>query len=312
MYDAEDVDALFRAVGFRRTLSRLADRIPDPAFWRALNPDLTITEQPAAGLTPYDVPWLDGAAVRARLATEGHFVTPPIAGAEDVARLAGAIGRVVDAGFPPGFALVYDEFYQLYARLEALFAAVLGPRSLFLPKDFWAFHVPPGDAARTRWTAFNPHRDWIGSDPAVLAGESPLVLTAWVALTDVTPLDSCLYVVPADCDAEYRTATSAAVDEANVRWQDIRALPAAAGSVVLLSSHIAHWGSRSSALAGGPRVSVTACRQSRAAAPFQKWTVDLDGPVPFADRLTWIYDAISQITGKSEARAVEALLKRDA
>jgi hypothetical protein len=291
-------------VRYRRTLERLRDRIPDPAYWRALNPDLTITDEPLSrGLVPFDLPPMDAEAIRDCLRIDGYVVLPPVVPPAEIARLRRAIERVVDAGFPPGFVLVYDDFYQLYLRLSRVFDPLLGPKPLLLPKESWAFFVPAGDGARSRWTAFNEHRDYLGPDPAVLASEPPTLLTCWVPLSDVTTLDSCLYVVPGDCDPDYHTDTKA-VDPARIRLQDIRALPAAAGSLVIMTSHLIHWGSRSSPLAQGPRVSMTLCLQRRDMPPYDRWAIDADVPAPFRSRLTWVYDSMPT----RDAGALEALL----
>jgi hypothetical protein len=308
MLDPEEIDASFHAMRVRRVLERSRDRIVDPDFWRELNPEFAITDEPiASGAMPYDVRWLDAALVERRLHADGYFVTPPVVDVAEVTRLRQGIERVVAAGFPAGFAFVYDDVYRLYARFDRLFAPLLGPRPLLLPTDAWVFHVPAGDGVRTHWTTFGPHRDWIGPDPAVLAGESPSVLVGWTALTDVTPIDSCLYVVPADCDPDYRSTTKE-VNTAGLRLQDVRALPAPAGALVLMTVHLVHWGSRSSALSTAPRTSLSMFFQRRDVAPFTQPVIDTAFPIPFRSRLTWIYNTMCMMMKPEDVRALAAQL----
>ena len=75
----------------------------------------------------------------------------------------------------------------------------------------------------------------------------------WIPLTDATPLNSCIYLVPADRDPTYGTPEDR-------QWQhkhaDVRALPAAAGSVLSWTQAVLHWGSSASARETLPRISV--------------------------------------------------------
>ena len=122
----------------------------------------------------------------------------------------------------------------------------------------------------------------------------PSIVTAWIPLTDVTPLDSCIYVVPAACDPDYYSEERGVRPE-RIRLQDVRALPAAAGSVVGWSTHLAHWGSRSSRFAAGPRIAVDRVSAARATCRRAIRSPSTSGrALPFGTRLAWIAESLHE------------------
>jgi len=131
----------------------------------------------------------------------------------------------------------------------------------------------------------SPHRDSIGADHHLLERARPGILNLWVALTDATPLTSCIYVLPASSDDEYLTRVEPPSD---VRLQDVRALPAAAGSVLGWTPHLLHWGSRSSQLATAPRVSAALYLQRRDVEPYAADATSFAEALPFERRISWI------------------------
>lgn len=288
------IEAGFEQVRAERFLSSHRDRAADAGFWRALNPELTIADRPFEPAAPRaDVGPEVAARAAEQLLEDGYFLTPPILPPAAVAALRRAAERVVAAGFPPVFACVYDEFFRAFAGLDALAAPLVGERYLLGLHGLWTFFVPAGDPAYGRWTALAPHRDSLGPDPAVLARRLPSLVTVWIPLTDVTPLDSCMYVVPAACDPDYYSEERG-VAAGRIRLQDVRALPAAAGSVVGWSSHLVHWGSRSSRFAGGPRIAATAYLQRGDVPPRHPFTVDFEAAIPFGTRLAWIAESLHE------------------
>lgn len=289
--DPESIDALFDAIATRKRVGRLRDQLDDPDFWRQLNPHLTISETPIASRVQ-PVPFPAAEAVRHAdfLQQEGYLLIPAAFGPAHIAPLRQAVERVVAQGLPSGMVWVYDEFYTLFHQVQQMCEPMLGPSPLLLPKDFWVFHVPPGRAGRAGFGAYGPHRDYF-VDRAFLDGGRPRVLNVWIPLTDVTPLDSCMYVVHPEGDEDYWTETPEVRQEA-LELSAIRALPAPAGSVLAFSTRAAHWGSRSSSLATGPRMSATCVLQRRDTAPFSDPVLDLTQPLTWERRWALVLSSV--------------------
>lgn len=299
--DRRDVDELFAAIGRRRRVGRMHDRLRDPQFWRDLNPQLTISES-AIGpkVTPLAVPAEQADHHAAFLMEEGYLQTAPLFSMADITPLREAVERIVALGLPSGLAWVYDEFYGLMARLAPVLRPMLGADPLMLPRDFWVFHIPPGAHTRTGFGAYGRHRDYF-VDRQFINGGLPRVLNTWIPLTDVTTLDSCMYVVHPEGDDDYRADTQEVRSEA-VRLEDIRALPTLAGAVIAFSSRVAHWGSRSSRFATGPRIAVTCVLQRRDCEPFENEVLDLTQPLSWQRRIDLVFASLGE-TGLETPRA---------
>lgn len=284
------VDAGFDVVVALRQVERQWDAFRDPAFWQEINPHLTVSDRPlqaVRGAAP-EISTEAAARAAAQLDREGYLCTPPVVSESRMAPMRQAMDALTARGIPAGFACVYDEYFQLFHGLDPLFAPILGDGYRWVAHGFWAFRVPPGDkAVNTLWAPVEPHRDSMGPDPRVLAGQRPGIMTLWIALTDVTPSDSCLYVVPSHADRAFATAERD-VRREHFELQDIRAVPARAGAVVSWSTHLIHWGSRSSADASGPRMSATMYLQRADMAPFDSSVFDPTDAIPLDNRLRWI------------------------
>jgi len=299
----EETDSAFRGFRYLRALERLGPRALDADAWRPLAPMLTITDRPPAeGATPIDGAWAASPDNHRRLNAEGYLVSPVVVDRTLLDRVRDAVTALVAQGFPPMTALIYDEIYQLYASIGQALAPILGENAMLLLDDCWAFYVPPADPAFARWTAFPPHRDWIGGDERLMSGGLPTSMQAWVAMTDVTPDDSCLYVVPADADAAYRT-TARSVTADQFRLQDVRAVPVSRGQIIVFTTHLAHWGSRSSERAVEPRISTACYLQSRHLAKDRPSAVDFQRPVPLELRLKWMLTGLRLVIGQEQASA---------
>lgn len=290
-HDHERVDAGFDRVVAVRRIHRHWAEYCTPDYWRALNPHLTISDTPCAHLAPLEIPQAVVDDCRDQLASEGFFVTPPVITEARMAPVRRAITTLAEHEIPTGFACLYDEYYQLFEGLQRLVEPILGEGYRWVTQGNWAFFVPPGDPALSGLTAASPHRDSMGPDPRIMAGELPGVLTVWVPLTDVTPEHSCIYVVPKDVDPDFLT-DSREVLRKRIALRDVRAVPAAAGSILGWSTHLAHWGSRSSPRAPGPRISVSMYFQRADDPPCHPSAFNPGDPYRFADRLRWTIDAV--------------------
>jgi ectoine hydroxylase-related dioxygenase (phytanoyl-CoA dioxygenase family) len=118
---------------------------------------------------------------------------------------------------------------------------------MMLP-DFWAWYVDP----RVGSSGWKPHRD--KDHHALFPDGRPKSLSVWIPLTEATPLNGCIYIVPAHLDPTYNTPQDS---DWKFQHQDIRALPSPAGGLFMWNQAIIHWGARSSPLAAGPRISMS-------------------------------------------------------
>lgn len=219
------------------------------AFWQELCPSMTVsTEAYAVKDDSYLIDADELQREKEYLHKEGYGHIPCVIPDAEVAKMAEAVKAALDATGFSVFALVYDEFWCSLARLSQAMESLLGEGFQVLP-DVWAWYVQTS-AEDAGW---KPHRD--RGKGTVLPDGTPLSLSVWLPLTDATPLNGCMYVVPASLDHRYHTFGKPGEDT-SVNYQDIRAVPAKSGSVLFWSSQLLHWGGRSSARAQHPRVSV--------------------------------------------------------
>ena len=199
------------------------------------------------------------AEVNARIKAEGYFQLPPLAWPVSIDDVADAVRTVVGAGHMPIFSFMYDETWLVFAAIEQLLAGILGDDFAMLPA-VWAWHV---DGAREK-AGWRPHRD---QDSTTLRNDrSPKSLTLWIPLTDATPRNGCMYILPANRDPLYAEAME---NDIRLDLQDIRALPSPAGGVMGCTQALLHWGSRGSADAP-PRISLSIEYQRSDEAPIKR------------------------------------------
>lgn len=216
-------------------LDELAGRCVSPRYWTSLCPGMSI-----GGATAIEeIVVTDGAwpGIARRIRDEGYGATPVFLPPAALARLNGAIDALTAAGWPATFAWVFDECWSAARTTAAreLLAAALGPGARQVP-HVWVHIVPAVSGAR----GWGPHKD------GGLAGGSRARLSVWIALTDATVDNGCMYVLP-------RTAASAAlvdqdwshgivpISETIRLVSGVRALPAAAGSALAWDFDLLHW-----------------------------------------------------------------------
>ena len=256
--------------GYDLTLLRSADA------WRALAPDLHLGD--AAYWQAQQDLVLDQAALDALnelMLHEGYFQTSPVDWQLPLFDMANLIHTLRQLQIPPVFAFVYDEFWLACVKMAPVLARILGDDYVTLP-NMWAWHIDP-TADEHGWKA---HRDR-GRKTIFMDGR-PKILSTWLPLTDATPTNGCMYVVPADRDPTYNT-----VDEMNLRFelQDIRALPAAAGSILAWNQAVLHWGAHSAPRNETPRISIGAEFQRRDVEAFSTPFLDPRAMLTFEARL---------------------------
>ena len=253
------------------------DEFSNPEFWCARAPAFHVGDEAALRAARAFRPGNEEAAdLAGRIRQEGYFRLHHQFGL-DMPAMAGLIRTLSADKIPPVFAFVYDEFWAPFRALDSLYGGLLG-RYGMLP-NFWAWNIDPGkgDAG---WT---PHRDqgYISLRP----DGSPMSLTTWIPLTDATPLNSCMYVVPADADPTYGTPRQ---DLHQFELPAIRALPAAPGDVLVWNQAVLHWGSRGSWREKETRVSIAFEFQAGDAPPLREPILPPGKLVPFETRLALI------------------------
>eukprot|EP01043_Picozoa_sp_COSAG02_P056997 COSAG02_NODE_6847_length_3329_cov_2.747368_2_plen_339_part_00 len=192
------------------------------------------------------------------LQTEGYTRLPHATTAVEAAALATAIARLVRAGWHPLWCLVFDESWLWLSRMRRVLEAVINKDAV--PNfDYMAWYIDPC-RSEAGWV---PHRD--RRSMPVERGAAPLYCTVWLALTEATPLNGCMHILPADRDIAYGgndLVTDAHDCECAHQWvQDIRALPCKPAEALVWTGRALHFGGRSCARAPVPRISI-ACALS--------------------------------------------------
>ena len=231
-------------------LSRLLSLLPNierRSYWEDLCPGATITPQPFGASPEFSQ---DTSRHNQQLREDGYFQTDPILSEATCLELRRCVEAVLAAGYPPIFALVYDGFYRALADFDPVLCGVLGHSYRLIP-NFWVYHIDTNDEAR----GFEPHRD--AEYPSTLDDSGlPTIVTAWIAVTDATPLNGCMYVLPRGRDPNYPRAVTNLAEPAVVdALENARAIPTRAGSLSCWDQYIVHWGCRSSHWATAPRIS---------------------------------------------------------
>lgn len=229
----------------------------DKDFWIRLNPDLHIegaSSKTAWKPVDFSRSVLDG--LKNDMVKDGYFVSEPVLDQNEMNKLADAVKVLAHEQWPTIFAMVYDEFWQIYQRTSSVISHILGAKYKMLP-NYWVYYVAP-DQGGSGWA---PHRDRAQA-VTIRKDGTPNSLTIWIALTDSTLWNGCMYVLPARRDVNYPHSPGSF--ELGLKdLQSVRALPAKAGSILSWNESLIHWGSRSSDKADGPRISA-ACAFQRA------------------------------------------------
>ncbi|WP_417829365.1 phytanoyl-CoA dioxygenase family protein [Thalassospira sp.] len=254
----------------------------DIRVWQKLNPQLSISngEGPRADLAEIgdDCGGFDGGALSDRFWDEGYFLIRDILPVDELAKLRGGIETLVASNLSPSLIYLYDEAWNVFRRLRPLLTHFLGDRVALLP-HFWAWHVDP----RSNGRGWPPHRDYQGE--SALGDDMLISLSLWVPLSDATPENGCMHVLPRNFEKEYAAAVSSPHE---VLLQDIRALPAGPGAVMGWRQDLYHWGGRASPHAAEPRISLSLEFQNAAFDPLADELLELDTPPLFLQRLALI------------------------
>lgn len=270
-------------------MDSLISQFQDKSFWTTLVPGLGI-EDPSSfdGLKIWDVPNVGAGggdtALQSLLDREGYLHMPKLQGAVDVERLAGAVRALAKVGIPPVFAMVFDQFWIPAYALNKVMRVAFGSDYFILP-DFWIWHVDPAKSER----GWKPHRE--KGHKALFPDGRPKTLSVWLALSEATPLNGCMYVVPADRDPTYGTTDD---DKWKFEFPEVRALPAAPGDVFMWTQALLHWGAHASPRGETPRISMAYEFQHSGVEPFNQPLLKPLAILRFQDRLKLIGKQVLQ------------------
>lgn len=262
----------------------VASEVERREFWHGLCPHMTIEGTATSSSAAVG----DTAALMSDLKREGYIQVPDAFGEQCTGPIRDAVTTLWQRGIPLPFAFVYDEMWLAFQGLSAFLTTALGEDYRALP-DFWVWYVQPNENA----AGWGPHRDRVQStlDP----DNSPHTLTVWLPFTDATPLNGCMYVLPAHHDPRFvERRWDGEGNNVVHKPQDIRALPATAGSLLAWNQAVLHWGSRGSRLGKAARISAAFEFQRGDRAPFNSPLLDPARMPTFAERLGLIGKQVLQ------------------
>lgn|GEM_PF-430357 len=264
------------------------DMAVDIEFWRRLNPGLTITEGgcPVRG-KPVRLSKAQEEYLRQGLIEEGYFQLDEILDPREIKRLAQAASVLQASMWPPVYCFVYDEFWLLGQKVASIVSAAIGRPYLQMP-NFWTFFIPTSNES----TGWFPHRDRQKVNTLKADGSSESV-NIWIPLTEATPLNGCMYILPAHRDSNYLGNTCVQTVD---NYQDIRALPVKVGSLLGWNETVLHWGGRSSRRASEPRIAWAAVYQSGRIGALEIPLLETDSILPFHIRLGLIGQQFHRFT----------------
>lgn len=270
----------------------------DRKHWRELvDEELSITDSKGASdndakLSPPSS--AIGKQLQKRLLEDGYVLVDKILEKSLTLKLKNAITALHERAYPATFVLLFDETWQLARLALETLNEVTHPRNVF-NFDMLAWYIDPCENA----AGFSPHRDRQPDNVKSSFhddGQAKYV-TMWMALSNATPKNSCLYVIPKQNDPGYTNGDSDANGDdknENPLWralptkesfQNVRALPRQAGQSLLFTHRILHWGSRGNpnALENEPRVAISfVCSDPSFENPYLKSS---QFPPPFDARL---------------------------
>ncbi len=256
----------------RKLPKGLAIAAQSAEFWRRLAPELTISDaQPHKQITRTPE---QSATERMRLVNEGYLHLQKHRLDVPMSDIADAMDRIAGAGLPAAFIGVYDEVWSLIAQLSGVIDGLFDGKAALLP-DFWASHLT---SAGTGKSAGRKH-----PGKGVYANGMPKTATVWIPVTDATPDNGCVYIVPADQDRNYGKSEPARADAS---LPAIRALPAKAGDALIWTGEAYTWQGRPNRHANAPVLQSLVWEfQNRDQVPVGGHVIDSFPYVPFETRL---------------------------
>jgi len=159
-----------------------------------------------------------------------------------VERLRRGVLRLLQLGHTASSISSYDEAWTLAASISPTVSSISSGR-LRHNGDYFSFAK-----SSSRLGGFNgPHRDKPNSGResfSALDGSADYV-TCWIALSPATPANSCLYFYPRDSPDKGYLEKGDSMSPLELKDFDaVVAQPCSAGSAVIFTHRVVHWGSR--------------------------------------------------------------------
>ena len=268
-----------------------------PGYWESLAPLANVCRSRAQDkLSPV------GHEIEIRSALdamkgEGWFRLEGFFPRQQVRNMAECVIALERAGWLPTYILVFDEFWNLIRgqAFAQLLAKMIGFQ--YVEKVAAWVHLIEATGIARGWT---PHIDArVEEGPVLHADGTPRLLSVWIALSDATVDNGCMYLIPADRIApdEYMTHSSWQV------LQSVQAVPLNAGGIAAWRQDLLHWGSFSSVRARGPRISIALEFQSATENGNQMYPLIDGGYIPstLEERLYFISRQVLSYFGRLES-----------
>lgn len=264
------------------------ERLDDPSYWHEWLRGLGIGATHVYPADPAGAPPADAPGLRADVLRHGYHIGA--GGLPHVPALARGVAALTRAGLHPNWVLLTDEAWLLTRALRPLLRAAFP--DLRLLSDHYLFVVDPGDPAHLR--GWPPHRD--RDDMGFVGPErAPQSLTVWIALTDATTANGCVYLLPASDDALYFTASDS---DALADPQSALAVPVPAGTPIFWSGRVLHWGGRAAPI-GPPAPPRLAFTFTAAAPDYETRDLEIDAAIELPRLAQRVDLVLSQIDNYS-------------
>ncbi len=180
------------------------------------------------------------------MSNEGYFQFKQIFNSDEIKAMGKLVKKLVATNHHPVFSFVYDEFWQIQAKLKPVIENFIGEGYTLRP-CFWTWHLDP----QKQEAGWKPHRD--GNAETIKPDGRTKVLSLWIPLTDPNPLNGCLYLVPMNREKKDLGNLTPGMD---FELSDLIALPGNTGDAFFWNHWVVHWGGKASKRAPEPRISI--------------------------------------------------------
>lgn len=241
-----------------------------PAYWKDLCPRMSMDRcMDLEGDESQALGGQEQGALCNQLMREGYFQTRSLLPDTVTMRMRECVEILRREGWPPFFTYVYAEFWQA-VRIPALrqvLTSALG-EGYRQVSHVITHYVKPGDGVGSE-SGWHPHIDFCE------VGDR---LTVWVALSDATLTNGCMYLIPKTKVSEsvlddFKNMRPIETNELRRLLHGTRALPVSAGTMLCWEHNVIHWGSQARP-GSEPRISFSVVFLKKQAVP-----LDIDLPL---------------------------------